>query len=96
MPKKSKETLPETAAGGEQFVKVAQADDTNPDAREASPEEMEAMLQGKNRTHFEGLGDAWAVLTGQNPAAVMPWARCCTRAARVPPGSGNAAAGTMC
>ena len=72
MPKKSKETLPETAAGGEQFVKVAQADDTNPDAREASPEEMEAMLQGKNRTHFEGLGDAWAVLTGQNPAAVMP------------------------
>ncbi len=72
MPRKSKETLPQAAAGGEQFVKVAQADDANPDARQPSPEEMEAMLQGKNRTHFEGLGDAWAVLTGQNPAAIMP------------------------
>ncbi|MGE9984664.1 hypothetical protein [Desulfovibrio sp. SGI.169] len=70
MPKKSKETPPEAA--GEQFVKVARADDTNPDAREHGTEETRAMLQGKNRTHFEGLGDAWAVLTGQNPAAIMP------------------------
>lgn len=37
-----------------------------------SPEEVEAALQGANRTHSEGLGDAWAVVTGMNPAAVIP------------------------
>ncbi|MDR1777507.1 MAG: hypothetical protein LBR31_06740 [Desulfovibrio sp.] len=39
--------------------------------RKISPEEAKAALTGKNRVHFEGLGDAWGALTGQNPAAVM-------------------------
>ena len=75
MPGKRKETMPEEAAerpAAEQFVQVSPADGAMPDGREPTPEEMEAMLEGKNRTHFEGLGDAWAVLTGQNPAAVVP------------------------
>ncbi|MDR1856746.1 MAG: hypothetical protein LBR22_06250 [Desulfovibrio sp.] len=37
-----------------------------------SPEEIEADIQGRNRTHQEGLGQAWAVVTGQNPANVVP------------------------
>lgn len=40
-------------------------------AGEPSPEELEALIKGKNRAHVEALGDAWAVLTGQNPAAIM-------------------------
>lgn len=40
-------------------------------ARALTPEEMEAEVTGKNRVHGEALGDAWAVLTGQNPAAVI-------------------------
>lgn len=54
------------------FVQAARVDGKAPEAGEPTPEEMEAMIQGKNRSHFEGLGDAWAVLTGQNPAAIMP------------------------
>ena len=75
MPGKRKETMPEEAVerpAAEQFVQVSPADGAMPDGREPTPEEMEAMLEGKNRTHFEGLGDAWAVLTGQNPAEVVP------------------------
>ena len=48
------------------------ADDILAGERTPTPEEIEAMLEGRNRTHFEGLGDAWGVLTGQNPAHVVP------------------------
>ena len=34
-------------------------------------EEVRARLMAANRAHTETLGDAWAVLTGQNPEAVM-------------------------
>lgn len=61
-----------TPPGPARFVQTAHVDGTAPEASRPTPEEMEAMLQGKNRSHFEGLGDAWAVLTGQNPAAIMP------------------------
>lgn len=33
---------------------------------------MQAIVSGANRTHAEGLGDAWAVVLGRNPAALMP------------------------
>jgi hypothetical protein len=35
-------------------------------------DEMRARLTGESRVHFEGLGDAWGVLTGRTPAEVMP------------------------
>lgn len=55
-----------------ELAQTARPDAANPANADApTPEEMEALLQGKNRTHFEGLGDAWAVLTGRNPAAVI-------------------------
>ena len=34
-------------------------------------EEVQARLMAANRAHTETLGDAWAVLTGQNPEAIM-------------------------
>ena len=44
----------------------------NPLADQApTAEELEAKLAAANRGHTETLGDAWAVLTGQNPAAIM-------------------------
>lgn len=36
-----------------------------------TPEEVDAIVKGANRTHAEGLGDAWAVVLGRNPAALM-------------------------
>jgi hypothetical protein len=32
---------------------------------------MENLSAGRERVHFEGLGDAWAAITGRNPAAIM-------------------------
>lgn len=58
MSKKSKNTEPETAEN----IDSAQA---------KAREEAQAAAEGKNRMHHEGLGDAWAVLTGQNPAEIM-------------------------
>lgn len=37
-----------------------------------TPEQVQAIISGVNRTHAEGLGDAWAVVLGRNPAALMP------------------------
>ena len=37
-----------------------------------TPEQVQAIISGANRTHAEGLGDAWAVVLGRNPAALMP------------------------
>jgi hypothetical protein len=37
-----------------------------------SPQEIEAEIQGRNRTHQEGLGQAWIAVTGGNPADVVP------------------------
>lgn len=70
--KKAAASATPTRPAPARFVQAADVDGTAPETDEPTPEEMEAMLQGKNRTHFEGLGDAWAVLTGQNPAAIMP------------------------
>lgn len=39
---------------------------------ELTPEQVQAIVSGANRTHAEGLGDAWAVVLGRNPAALMP------------------------
>lgn len=36
-----------------------------------SAEELEAKLAAANRAHNEALGDAWAVLTGKNPAEII-------------------------
>ena len=58
MSKKSKITEPETA-------------ENNDSAEARAHKEAQAAAEGKNRMHYEGLGDAWAVLTGQNPAAIM-------------------------
>ena len=46
---------------------IAMDDDTKTSAAKT----MESLPGGENRTHFEGLGDAWGVLTGQNPGAIM-------------------------
>lgn len=70
--KKAGASATPTPPGPARFVQAARVDGKAPEAGEPTPEEMEAMIQGKNRSHFEGLGDAWAVLTGQNPAAIMP------------------------
>ena len=51
----------------------APAPDGQVDAeRKPTPEEIEAALSGKNRRHFEGLGDQWVVLTGQQPGYLIP------------------------
>lgn len=53
-------------------VQTASATDTAPEnATEPSEKELEALAKGKNRTHTEALGDAWVVLTGQHPAAII-------------------------
>jgi len=54
------------------LVQVASAGAEGPATHDLSQEEAEALASGKNRSHFEGLGDAWAVLTGQDPAHVIP------------------------
>ena len=71
MSKKIENTAPETAANETSASRDAEAE-----AR--AHEDAQAAAEGKNRTHYEGLGDAWAVLTGRNPAPVQH-------------GSGNAA-----
>ena len=58
MSKKSKNTEPETA-------------ENNDSAEAQARKEAQDAAEGKNRVHTEALGDAWAVLTGQNPAAIM-------------------------
>ena len=40
-------------------------------ANASVPGGAEELLTGKNRIHFEGLGDAWGALTGRDPAAIM-------------------------
>ncbi len=57
-------------------AKVAEPapDAAAPEGRTLSPEEAKALLEGRGRTHFEGLGDAWTVLSGMPPAAVVPQA----------------------
>jgi hypothetical protein len=53
-------------------VHTAQAGANAPeDMGTPSPRELEDMIKGKNRSHAESLGDMWAVVTGQNPAAIM-------------------------
>lgn len=42
------------------------------DRPELTPEQVQAIVSGANRTHAESLGDAWAVVLGRNPAALMP------------------------
>lgn len=67
-------------------VEAAQSPEAAEPAREAAedlqpldaehpdltPEQVQAIVSGANRTHAEGLGDAWAVVLGRNPAALMP------------------------
>ena len=64
MSKKIENTAPETADNETSASRDAEAE-----AR--AHEDAQAAADGKNRTHYEGLGDAWAVLTGRNPAEVM-------------------------
>ena len=73
MTKKSKaeqveEKVQDAVPAAEQAEQMEGADA----ARQPSEEELKAMLRGENRQHDEALGDAWAVLLGQNPMAVMP------------------------
>ena len=68
MTKKSKaeqveEKVQDAAPAAEQAEQMEGADA----ARQPSEEELKAMLRGENRQHDEALGDAWAVLLGQNP-----------------------------
>ena len=67
MSKKNKNTAPEAADKEKSVERSVEAEtrDNAADAHEA------AQAEGKNRAHYEGLGDAWGVLTGQNPAAIM-------------------------
>ena len=70
MAKKAENKVPTPEHESEEWVRV---DSTgNPLADQApSAEEIAAHLAAANRTHTESLGDAWAVLTGKNPAAIM-------------------------
>ena len=70
MAKKAENKVPTPEHESEEWVRVDS--NGNPLADQApSAEELEAQLAGANRAHTETLGDAWAVLTGQNPAAIM-------------------------
>lgn len=63
------------SASAEQPSRAQAADSLEPvDAEhpELTPEQVQAIVSGANRTHAEGLGDAWAVVLGRNPAALMP------------------------
>ena len=70
MAKKAENKVPTPEHESEEWVRV---DSTgNPLADQApSAEEIAAHLAAANRTHTESLGDAWAVLTGTTPAAIM-------------------------
>ncbi len=70
MAKKAENKVPTPEHESEEWVRV----DSNgsPLADQApSAEEIAAHLAAANRTHTESLGDAWAVLTGKNPASIM-------------------------
>ncbi|MDD4700936.1 MAG: hypothetical protein PHI96_01825 [Desulfovibrio sp.] len=67
MSKKNKNTTPE-AADKENSVERSVEAETGERAADAHET---AQAEGKNRIHYEGLGDAWGVLTGQNPAEIM-------------------------
>ena len=58
---------PQAGASGQEALEPLDAE--HPDM---TPEEVEALVKGTHRTHAEGLGDAWAVVLGRNPAALMP------------------------
>ena len=63
------------SASAAQAPRAQAADSLEPvDAEhpELTPEQVQAIVSGANRTHAEGLGDAWAVVLGRNPAALMP------------------------
>lgn len=70
MAKKAENKVPTPEHESEEWVRVDS--NGNPLADQApSAEEIAAQLAAANRTHTESLGDAWALLTGQNPAAIM-------------------------
>ena len=61
---------PETAQPAREDAEALQPLDA--EHPELTPEQVQAIVSGANRTHAEGLGDAWAVVLGRNPAALMP------------------------
>ena len=70
MAKKAENKIQAAETEAEEWVRVDS--EGNPLADQApTAEELEAKLAAANRGHTETLGDAWAVLTGQNPAAIM-------------------------
>ena len=70
MAKKAENKVPTSEHESEEWVRVDS--NGNPLADQSpSAEEIAAQLAAANRTHTESLGDAWAVLTGQNPAAII-------------------------
>ena len=70
MAKKAENKIQAAETEAEEWVRVDS--EGNPLADQApTAEELEAQLAAANRGHTETLGDAWAVLTGQNPAAIM-------------------------
>lgn len=60
---------PAADSADESAEHLAPLDAEQPDL---TPEQVQAIISGVNRTHAEGLGDAWAVVLGRNPAALMP------------------------
>ena len=70
MAKKAENKVPTSEHESEEWVRV---DSTGTPLADQAPsaEEIAAHLAAANRTHTESLGDAWAVLTGKNPAAIM-------------------------
>lgn len=70
MAKKAENKVPTPEHESEEWVRVDS--NGNPLADQApSAEELAAQMAAANRAHTESLGDAWAVLTGQNPASIM-------------------------
>ena len=69
----AKKTEAKTAPATPEAEEWVRADSNgNPLADQTpSAEELEARLAAANRAHTETLGDAWAVLTGQNPAGII-------------------------
>ena len=78
--KKGRKTAGTAGADAAKAAKAPQAGTSGQEALEPldaehpdmTPEEVEALVKGTHRTHAEGLGDAWAVVLGRNPAALMP------------------------
>ncbi len=56
----------------EQKIQAPAPDEQVDAQRKPTLEEVEAAFTGKNRVHFEGLGDQWVVLTGQQPGYLIP------------------------